>query len=485
MHEPTMHKRTIHETTRNRGIAFFVVLSLCSVVGVTSGYASRPVTIVKRYTQADREAGRYQYVPFEVPRGTGSLRVIYSYDRADGNNVIDLGLFEPGSLELGTGAFRGYSGGAKSEVVISAGETTRGYRPGPIPAGTWHVMLGLYKVADNGAPVTITVEATPGPPPPAPPPAKAPAGIAGTGPQWYTGALHTHTLHSDGRVEPRDLLGRFGAAGFDFVFITDHNNTTHRWELGPELASGARPLWMVGEEVTTPAGHASVWGLDPGEWVDFRVSAEDRRIGELIAAAHRQGALFSVNHPVSSCAGCSWEHSFAGIDGMEIWNGGHTAPAEVLDLWDRQLRTGHRVTAVGASDWHRDPDPMDVASVRVFAQSLAPAAILDALRAGRVIVTRDAQIETPDVIVRAGTASARVGDSLRGGGPVRIEVAAPSLAGGTVRVVSNGEPAATSAIAGDGTGTVSGEFRGYVRLELFAADGTAAAFTNPVYLSGK
>jgi len=444
--------------------------------------APAPVTITRHYTAADRETGRYQYVPFDVPQGTGALRVTYKYDRADGNNVIDLGLFEPGPLDLGTHAFRGYSGGSKSEVILSAAETTRGYQPGPLPAGTWHVMLGLYKIAEAGVDVTITIEATSGAPAPAPRALAAPSTVHDAGPQWYKGALHTHTLHSDGTIDPRELMRRFRDAAFDFVFITDHNNTTHRWELQKEIPPGERPLWLVGEEVTTPGGHASVWGLEPGEWVDFRVRPEDGRIRDLIDAAHRQGALFSVNHPVSSCVGCSWEHAFDGIDGMEIWNGGHTAP-DLPGLWDKQLMTGRHVTGVGSSDWHSDPNPIDVASVRVYAQSLTATAILEAIKGGRVIVTRNGQVATPDVVVRSGSASARIGDTLRVTGPVSIDVNAPGLSGGRVIVVSNGATAGESALGADGRARVEGQFHGYVRLELFAADGTSAAVTNPVYLT--
>jgi hypothetical protein len=114
------------------------------------------VTIVRHYTRADRISGRYQYVRFTVPPGTGSLRVIYDYDRAKGENVVDLGLFEPGSLDLGTPAFRGYSGGARAGFVISAEDATPGYRPGPLPAGEWNVLLGLYRVRDAGVRVWNT-----------------------------------------------------------------------------------------------------------------------------------------------------------------------------------------------------------------------------------------------------------------------------------------------------------------------------------------
>ncbi len=48
---------------------------------------------------------------------------------------------------------------------------------------------------------------------------------------WLLGALHTHTVHSTGTLTPPALMQQFAAAGFDFVAITDDNNTTHRRDL--------------------------------------------------------------------------------------------------------------------------------------------------------------------------------------------------------------------------------------------------------------
>src|SRR5687767_3855750 len=97
-----------------------------------------PLTLTRRYLPADRVAGRYQYVPFEVPRGAVRIRIEQQYDRADGSNAIDLGLLEPGSRDLGSRALRGWSGGARSEIVLTPTTATPGYLPGPLPAGRWH-----------------------------------------------------------------------------------------------------------------------------------------------------------------------------------------------------------------------------------------------------------------------------------------------------------------------------------------------------------
>ncbi|MEW6323645.1 MAG: hypothetical protein AB1635_21445 [Acidobacteriota bacterium] len=150
-----------------RGLRVLLALKLLIATAwpAAGGAASTTDTlaIVRRLTPA---SARYEYVPFDVPAGATRLRVAYRYERANGDTVIDLGLFEPGPLDLATAAFRGYSGGARAEVVIGGDEATPGYRPGPLPAGRWHALLGLYKVAPASVDVAVMVEVATGGAPP-------------------------------------------------------------------------------------------------------------------------------------------------------------------------------------------------------------------------------------------------------------------------------------------------------------------------------
>jgi hypothetical protein len=438
--------------------------------------------VVKRHF--DRGSGRYQYVPIEVPEGTSRLTVEYRYDRAEGANVIDLGLFEPGTLDLVTARERGWSGSERSSVTVAPGFATPGYWPGPLPAGRWNVQLGLYKVAPAGVDVALMVEtlhdAATQCVPPSPP---APQPVSSTGPKWYAGGLHLHTVHSDGGVTAAELARRARAAGLDFIAITDHNNTAHQVEVfdpGP-------PLRIVGEEVTTPSGHANVWGLGPGDWIDFRALPGDGAIERIVRSAVDHGALFSINHPTVSCAGCSWEHAVPdGVSGIEIWNRALGPQDDAIAIWDRLLREGRHITGIGSSDWHGPPAPIDSASVRVLARELSVPAILDGLRSGRVVVVRDAATPMPVFTAAAGGETAVVGDTLtlRDGQPVGFEVTASGLAGGRAEVRWNGERSGFVALDAGGRARFSRSgAAGYARAHVFAADGSAVAVTNPIYLA--
>lgn len=110
-------------------------------------------TISAHISPSDKAAGDYCYVPFDVPAGIVRIDVRYEYShpRHHGDfegvgNTIDLGLFDPRGHAFGNGAgFRGWSGSDRAQISLgeSAADTTPGYLAGPIPAGRWHVILGL------------------------------------------------------------------------------------------------------------------------------------------------------------------------------------------------------------------------------------------------------------------------------------------------------------------------------------------------------
>src|SRR5262249_22757524 len=205
---------------------------------------------------------------------------------------------------------------------------------------------------------------TPDDPPPAT--AAAPPALR-PGPAWYRGDLHTHTVHSDGKLTTAELVKAARDAGLEFIAITDHNNTVHQ-------ADGVRDtalLTIVGEEVTTPGGHASAWGLGPHDFVDFRVLPGDPRIEELARSVAARGGVFSLNQPAAERAQRGWEHAVpAAASAIEIWNAWNGPQPAAIAMWDRLLRSGRRLTAMGSSDFHRWPQPLGRGSVRVWAREL-------------------------------------------------------------------------------------------------------------------
>jgi hypothetical protein len=231
---------------------------------------------------------RYAYVPFEVPPHTGRITVSYQYERENGLNLIDIGLFDARFTGTDTDSrgFRGWSGGRRSEFFITEVDATPGYLPGYIPAGTWRIILGLYRIGASGVDVNLKIAIDSE--------SSAPGEftltesvidlllkkkltrrVAGNGMRWWRGDLHIHTVHSDGDWTVAELFSSARNGGLDFISITDHNTSSHHAEIDL-LRSFAKQLLLVpGEEVTTYGGHMNVWGLPSGSWVDFRAQPGD------------------------------------------------------------------------------------------------------------------------------------------------------------------------------------------------------------------
>ena len=339
---------------------------------------ARTITHSGVWRPEDRVAAIYRYLPVEVPPGAPGLRVTLEYDRSAG--VIDLGC-------VGANGFRGWSGGARSEYVITPMTATPGYLPGELEPGEWSVVLGLHRVPPEGIPwrVTATIEPASVPPDPPPPPAPVrPARRdlpAAAGLTWYAGDLHAHTVHSDGSLTIDELACLAAARGLDFLAITDHNTVSHHRHL-PAAGDRAGVLLVPGQEVTTDRGHANAFG-DIG-WVDFRAPAT-----EWVSTVAQRGGLLSINHPLA--ADYAWRHLLAQRPPLaEIW---HVSWLErrwggPLAWWQAW---GYDTIPIGGSDFHSSDEGFSLGAPTtwVACEELSVAGVLDGLAAGRVAISAE------------------------------------------------------------------------------------------------
>jgi predicted metal-dependent phosphoesterase TrpH len=465
---------------------------------------------------------RYAYVPFDVPSHAARIKISYQYERLNGANTIDIGLFDARSSNSDTDpkGFRGWSGGRRSEFFISRDEATPGYLPGEMPAGTWHIILGLYRVVSAGMDVSFKIEietegngsanSTPAErktssastgasvAPVAKSSTRAPSRqqkIAGHSSRWWSGDLHMHTVHSDGDWTIAELISAARKIGLDFICITDHNTASHHAEIDRARAGAQQPLALRGEEITTYGGHTNAWGLPSGTWIDFRVHPGDTtRILDIAAQAHRSGALISINHPFALCGGCAWSYDAAArdFDAIEVWNGGwDQTDDQALTMWDKILQSGRHITAIASSDSHRQANAIGQPTTHVAANVLSQTALLDAIRQGRAYLT--SEVARPVISFEAEARGKRrsrrkVGDEVHLSAPATMRFflttkAAPPDA--TVSLISNGQMIRSFPAKTDGQPQVieiECQHDCYFRLEV--RDGTKAmlALTNPIYV---
>ena len=286
-----------------------------------------------------------------------------------------------------------------------------------------------------------------------------PASVGGA--RWYRGDLHLHTVHSDGERDPGEMVSAAHAGGLDFIVSTEHNtNSANR--VWPGCRTGSL-LVIPGEEVTTRHGHWLAVGLPAHGWVDWRYGPRDGVFPRFAAEVRDAGGLVVAAHTAVPLPGSAWEFGFADVDAIEVWNGRWNVDDELsLRIWQRLLRQGRRIAAVGGSDWHGKHQPVGSPQTAVHADELSRPAIVDGLRRGRsyLVQSRDVACEL--------TASCPSGDVAGPGQTLRLPPDAPVA----VTAVISGAPGANAAlITADGCArrATVGSARARLRWELDAA----------------
>lgn len=351
------------------------------------------------FTPKDRAESIYQYVPFDVPPGTDGVTVRMRHNGCA--SVIDLGLFDPHG-------FRGWSGSEREIAQLSPMRATPGYIPGEIPAGTWFVSLGLHRVDRDGITIDVEVELGaprfPERPIKAAKPERPPQRIlqAPKGYRWFPADFHSHSTHSDGKLNLDELAALAASRGLELLAITDHNTVSHH----PHLADVSKQIGInliAGQEVTTDTGHANAFGQI--DWVDYR-QATDKWLSD----THSRGGLLSVNHPLA--APCHWTREYPeGISLSEVWHSSwDRLGSEPLQWWEEHGRP----IPIGGSDFHRlgsdgaPGDPTTWVLCDTEDDDVTQQQVLDALSKGRVAIS--ASPTSPVVFHLEGEIAVRDGE---------------------------------------------------------------------------
>lgn len=289
------------------------------------------------------------------------------------------------------------------------------------------------------------------------------------------GAIHVHSVASDGTGTPDEIAAAAARAGLDFVVLTDHGNGT-REPMPPRYLAGV--LCLDGVEISTNGGHYLALDLPQAP---YPLGGEPSAVVEDV---RRLGGFGIAAHPGSPKPELQWRDPQLPVDALEwlnadsewrdeLWEAMSLSlltypwrpvetlvslldrPGAVLKQWAARLAT-QRVVAVAGVDAHArlglgshdSSDRRIVARVpsydtafRAFSlraeldaafsgdPSRDAAQLLAALRAGRVFTTIDglAVNGSLDATASTGGAAARIGDYVEPAGAVVIDarVAAP------------------------------------------------------------
>lgn len=430
------------------------------------------------------EERRYRHIPFAMPQGIGQLHIRIGYTDQigsapllKGGNTLDVGLFDERGSDPGSPGFRGWSGSERLAITIDESWATPPYRPGPIGAGEWQLLLGPYKIGPRGLDYHVEIWFDPGLPFDLPHSEVQAPGARLTLPRaragWYRGDLHCHSLYSDGDSWPIELLTRAAEIGLDFLAITDHNGAVRH--TSPDGSAGRLPLLIPGIETTTYRGHWNVWGVDG--WFDFREPTLEA-IRREMARAVAVGGTVSVNHPKPW--GPDWDYgAMDGAHAVEVWNG----PWERMNViclaeWEERLLAGARFVAVGGSDTHvirEEPGTGPTRRPRLGEPTtwvqvdgpLTVAGLLAGIRAGRCFVS--VSPAGPQLYLE------------RTGADARVRVV--NGAGATLSLIGDANSIAAAAVECDDWSfdLPFPERVSYLRAELTGVRGQMLALSNPLW----
>ena len=448
----------------------------------------------------------WHYLPFTVDKAVTEIRVSYAYEAFDTGagfsaNVIDIGLFDGSGHGLGKrSGFRGWSGGARKSFRVSRHSATPGYLPGPLTPGTWSVILGPFTIVPPGVSWRVTVTLVSGKPKkrfrPKPPPRR----LKGTGPGWYRGDLHLHTVHSDGHDTQRAMARAARAAGLDFIVSTEHNTTSAHGTWGKHAPRDL--LVVLGEEITTRGGHWIAAGLPPGAWIDWRYRPADGQLARFQRRVHDLGAVAIACHPWVPIPGTMWSfgYDYAGMDAVEIWNGPWTLDDQVgVEHWHTMLVAGRFIPGVGSSDAHNSA-AVGLAQTVVNVPTLSAGAVVAAVKAGRSWLAESSAVDLT-FTASLGGRTVSCGQTLAAGPAdlVDVRLALTGAPACLAQVIGPAGPVAAGLTDGAGTATVTVSLPAavapFLRAEVRRLDGepvlnplegvpglAMVAMTNPIFL---
>jgi predicted metal-dependent phosphoesterase TrpH len=497
-----LHRRSLLLGGAGFGAGIVTSAALVDVPAAAAGTTTR-IHFEGRFTHP--KTPDWHYLPFRVPHGVQAIEVRYDYKSHDtgvgySTNVVDLGIFDPSGKGLGNAdGFRGWSGGARRHVRLTRRWATPGYLAGPITAGRWHVILGPFLITPPGTPWHVTVSLEHGAPlQPAFHARHAPTSVPGTPPGWYRGDLHTHSVHSDGRWTPAQLVEQAQANGLDFLGTSDHNTNAATRVFGHHVPEGF--LVVSGEEVTTRNGHWLATGTTPGTWVDWRYRAADHRLGRFTDLTRSRCGVAIAAHPFVPVAGTRWDFgpTYAEMDAVEVWNG----PWELWDqkalaAWHDRLLAGHFTPAVGNSDSHHEGQVVGLPQTVYRLDTLSSEAVVAAVQGGHCWIAESSQVdltfEGHGTITTSHTGECGDTVPLADGEELACHLDVKGVPGTVAQLIGNGGVLAAAVADGDGhlvldASVTSGFVRAEVRRATTPADPTGdlsflpmVALTNPIF----
>ena len=212
--------------------------------------------------------------------------------------------------------------------------------------------------------------------------------------KYFRGNLHGHSDHSDGALNPKEVIKKYQELGYDFTCLSDH-----LWKGSKFAAETVLDIKNLNQKdfITIPSAELHCRGkkyIRDGLWhivanglpLDFKCADEKETAPRLVQRAIEAGAFVTIAHPewysltFDECLSLSHAH------GIEIYNhschieaqrGFGTAAADYL------LQENNRIFLTATDDSHFKMQDSGGGWVMVAADKLSESSILNALKNGQ------------------------------------------------------------------------------------------------------
>ncbi|MDE3175544.1 MAG: CehA/McbA family metallohydrolase [Pseudomonadota bacterium] len=223
--------------------------------------------------------------------------------------------------------------------------------------------------------------------------------------RFWRGNLHTHSTRSDGALSPEQVIAAYKRAGYDFIALSDHFLARYDWPITDTRAIRANNFTtLIGAELHAMGTEVGeLWHiLAVGLPLDFPAARPGETGPQLAQRARDAGAFVAIAHPAWSQLRIGDGRALAAAHAVEVYNHGSAVETDRGDgfyLLDQLCNEGRRLSAIATDDAHFRHGDHDAFGgfVEVKAESLAPEALLAALKAGQFYASQGPRLLDVDV----------------------------------------------------------------------------------------
>ncbi len=206
--------------------------------------------------------------------------------------------------------------------------------------------------------------------------------------RFWRGNLHTHSILSDGVLQPDEVVEAYKDAGYDFMMLSDHFLDIYNWPVADTRRFRSNNFTtIIGSELHAPETRAGeLWHIvAAGLPLDFEPAAPTETGTAIARRAAAAGAFVGIAHPAWSQLTIEDGRAIEFAHAVEIYNHSCAVDCDRGDGWyllDQLLTENRRLTAFATDDAHFRTDDHFGGWVQVKAQSLEPEILIEALKQG-------------------------------------------------------------------------------------------------------